>query len=76
MDSNKLQLERKRDEIWARAREDMPLFEKFFHEETSELEATQVAVISVQLIAIELFIYQDEIANISQEKYWTTLMNW
>ncbi len=67
MDLNKLQLERKRDQVWALAREDMPLFEKFFNEETSELEATQVAAISIELIATELDVYQDEIGNISKE---------
>lgn len=67
MDINKLQLERKRDEIWALGREEMPLFEKFFNEEASELEATQVAVISIQLIATELYVYQDEIENISKK---------
>ncbi|MHC4070500.1 MAG: hypothetical protein ACYTGS_00480 [Planctomycetota bacterium] len=62
MDLDKLQLERKSDQIWALARRDMPLFEKFFNDEASELEATQVAVISIQLIATELYdIYRDEI---------------
>jgi len=67
MDINKLQLERNRDQIWALARKDMPLFEKFFNNEASELEATQVAVISIQLIATELYVYRDEIENISKE---------
>ncbi len=67
MDINKLQLERKRDEIWAMAREDLALFEKFFNKETSESEAMQVAVISIELIATELYVYQDEIENISKE---------
>lgn len=57
MDIDKLQLERKRDQIWALAREDMPLIEKFFNEKTSESEATQVAVISIELIATELYVY-------------------
>ena len=47
MDLNKLQLERKRDQSWALARKDMPLFEKFFNNEASEWEATQVAVIAI-----------------------------
>ena len=67
MDINKLQLERKRDQIWALARKDMPLFEKFFNNEASELEATQVAVIGIQLITTELYVYRDEIENISKE---------
>ena len=67
MDLNKLQLERKRDQIWAFARGDMPLFEKFFDKEASELEATQVAAISIELIASELFVYRDEIENISEQ---------
>ena len=67
MDINKLQLERKRDQIWALARKDMPLFEKLFNNEASELEATQVAVISIQLIATELYVYRDEIENISDQ---------
>jgi hypothetical protein len=67
MDIKKLQLERNRDQIWALARKDMPLFEKFFNNEASELEATQVAVISIQLIATELYVYRDEIENISKE---------
>jgi len=67
MDINKLQLERKRDQIWAFARKDMPLFEKFFDKEASEFEATQVAAISIQLIATELYVYRDEIENISRE---------
>jgi len=67
MDLNKLQLERKRDQIWALARKDMPLFEKFFNNEASELETTQVAVISIQLIATELYVYRDEIENISDQ---------
>lgn len=67
MDINKLLLERNRDQIWALARKDMPLFEKFFNNEASELEATQVAVISIQLIATELCVYGDEIENISKE---------
>ena len=61
MDLNKLRLERKRDEIWALAREDMPLFEKFFNKEASKLEATEVAALSIELIATELYVYQDEI---------------
>ena len=67
MDINKLQLERKRDQIWAFARKDMPLFEKFFNNEASEFEATQVAAISIQLIATELYVYRNEIENISRE---------
>jgi hypothetical protein len=67
MDIKKLQLERNRDQIWALARKDMPLFEKFFNNEASELEATQVAVISIQLITTELYVYRDEIENISKE---------
>ncbi len=67
MDLNKLQLERKRDQVWALARKDMLLFEKFFNDDTSELEATQVAAISIELIATELYVYQDEIGNISKE---------
>jgi len=65
MDLNKLQLARKNDQIWASARRDMPLFEKFFNDQASEWEATQVAVVSIQLIASELYVYQDEIENIS-----------
>ena len=57
----------KGDEIWALARRDMPLFEKFLNEEASELEATQVAVISIQLIATELYVYRDSIENIDVE---------
>ena len=45
----------------------MPLFEKFFNDDTSELEATQVAAISIELIATELYVYKDEIGNISKE---------
>ena len=67
MDLNKLQLERKRDQTWALARKDMPLFEKFFNNEASEWEATQVAGIAIQLIATELRVYQDEIENISEQ---------
>ena len=67
MDINKLQLERKRDQTWAFARKDMPLFEKFFDKEASEFEVTQVAAISIQLIATELYVYRDEIENISRE---------
>ena len=67
MDLNKFQLERKRDQIWAFARGDMPLFEKCFDKEASELEATQVAAISIELIASELFVYRDEIENISEQ---------
>lgn len=65
MDLNKLQLARKNDQIWASARRDMSLFEKFFNDKASEWEATQVAVVSIQLIASELYVYQDEIENIS-----------
>lgn len=67
MDLNKLQLKRKRDQTWALARKDMPLFEKFFNNEASEWEATQVAGIAIQLIATELRVYQDEIENISEQ---------
>jgi hypothetical protein len=67
MDLNKLQLERQRDQIWALARKDMSLFEKFFNNKASESEATQVAVISIQLIATELYVYQDEIENINEQ---------
>ena len=67
MDINKLQLERRRDQIWAQARKEMPLFEKFFNNEASEWEATQVAVIAIHLIATELRVYQDEIENISEQ---------
>lgn len=67
MDLNKLKLERKRDQIWAFARGDMSLFEKFIDKEASELEATQVAAISIELIASELFVYRDEIENISEQ---------
>lgn len=67
MDINKLQLEQKRDQIWAQARKDMPLFEKFFDGQGSELESTEVAAISIQLIAVELFVYSDEIENISEQ---------
>ena len=67
MDINKLQLEQKRDQIWALARKDMPLFEKFFDKKASELEATQVAAISIDLIATELYVYQDEIEHISKK---------
>ena len=67
MDLNKLQLERKRDQSWALARKDMPLFEKFFNNEASEWEATQVAGIAIQLIATELYVYRDEIENISDQ---------
>ena len=67
MDLDKLQLERKSDQIWALARRDMPLFEKFFDDRASEWEATQVAVISIQLIATELYVYRDEIENISDQ---------
>ncbi|MHC4227437.1 MAG: hypothetical protein ACYSW0_08425 [Planctomycetota bacterium] len=67
MDLDKLQLERKSDQIWALARRDMPLFEKFFNDEASELEATQVAVISIQLIATELYVYRNEIENIGDQ---------
>ena len=45
----------------------MPLFEKFFDKEASESEATQVAAISIELIASELFVYRDEIENISEQ---------
>ena len=65
MDLSKLQLERKNDQIWALARRDMPLFEKFFNDQASEWEAIQVAIVSIQLIASELYVYQDEIENIN-----------
>ena len=67
MDLNKLQIERQRDQIWALARKDISLFEKFFNNKASESEATQVAVISIQLIATELYVYQDEIENINEQ---------
>lgn len=67
MGFNKLQLERKRDQIWALARKDMPLFEKFFDNEAYEWEETQVAAIAIHLIATELYVYQDEIENISEQ---------
>ena len=45
MDLNKLQLERKNDQIWALARRDMPLFEKFFNDQASEWELVQVILL-------------------------------
>lgn len=68
MDDYKLHLLRERDEIWAEARESMPLFKKFFSAaETSDEEDAEIGWISIKLIATELYTYQDEIKNISKE---------
>ena len=67
MDNYKLQLLRERDEVWAEAREAMPLFKKFFTQDTSDEEDAEIGWISIKLIATELYTYNDEIKNISQE---------
>ncbi len=67
MDNYKLQLLRERDEVWAKARESMPLFEKFFTQDTSYQEDAKIGWISIKLIATELYTYNDEIKNISHE---------
>ena len=67
MDNYKLQLLRVRDEVWAKARESMPLFEKLFSRDTSVEEDATIGWISIKLIATELYTYSDEIKNISQE---------
>ena len=67
MDNYKLHLLRARDEIWAEARESMPLFMKLLNGETSEKENAEIGWMSVKLIATELYTYDEEIKNISQE---------
>jgi hypothetical protein len=67
MDRYKLQLLRERDEIWAEVRNTMPLFEKFFSQDTSHTEDAKIGWISIKLIATELYTYNDEIENISQD---------
>ncbi len=67
LDNYKLQLLRERDEVWAEAREAMPLFKKFFTQDTSDEEDAEIGWISIKLIATELYTYSDEIGNISQE---------
>ena len=67
MDKYKLQLLRERDEVWAEARESMPLFEKLFAGDTSDQEEAKIGWTSIKLIATELYTYSDEIKNISQE---------
>ena len=42
MDPYKLQLIRERDNIWAEARDKLPLFEKFFNKETSDEFGRQI----------------------------------
>jgi hypothetical protein len=67
MDKYKLQLLRERDEVWAEARESMPLFEKLFSGDTSNQEEAEIGWTSIKLIATELYTYSDEIKSISQE---------
>ena len=67
MDRYKLKLIRERDNIWAEVRNTMPLFEKFFAQDTSHTEDAKIGWISIKLIATELYTYNDEIKNISQE---------
>ena len=67
MDRYKLKLIRERDNIWAEVRNTMPLFEKFFAQDTSHTEDVKIGWISIKLIATELYTYNDEIKNISQE---------
>ena len=67
MDRYKLKLIRERDNIWAEVRNTMPLFEKFFAQDTSHTEDAKIGWISIKLIATELYTYNDEIENISQD---------
>ena len=67
MDRYKLKLLRERDNIWAEVRNTMPLFEKFFAQDTSHTEDAKIGWISIKLIATELYTYNDEIENISQD---------
>jgi hypothetical protein len=45
MDKYKLQLLRERDEVWAEARESMPLFEKLFSRCTSDEEDGKIVLV-------------------------------
>jgi hypothetical protein len=67
MDNYRLHLLRERDEVWAEAREAMPLFEKFFNGETTDEEDAEIGWDSIKLIATELYAYEKEINNISKE---------
>ena len=67
MDNYRQQLLRERDEVWAEARESIPLFEKFFAQETSHQEDAEIGWLSMKLIATELFAHKEQITNISQE---------
>ena len=68
MDPNKLHLLIERDEVWAEARDAMPLFEKFFTtKDTTPEEEGKVGWISIKLIATELYTFRDDIKNISKE---------
>ena len=67
MDPDKLNLLRERDDVWAEARDAMPLFEKFFNGETSDQEEGKIGWISIQLMTIELNTYKEEIENISKD---------
>jgi hypothetical protein len=67
MDNYKLKLLRERDEIWAEARETMPLFEKFFSQDASDEEDAKIGLSSIKLIATELYTYTDEIENIDKK---------
>ena len=59
MDRYKLKLLRERDNIWAEVRNTMPLFEKFFAQDTSHTEDAKIGWISIKLIATELYAYNE-----------------
>ena len=68
MNPHKLRLQRERDELWAEARDSMPLFEKFFTAgNTTHIEDAEIGWVSIKLIITELYTYEDEIKNISKE---------
>jgi len=67
MDLNKLHQLIERDEVWAEARDSMPLFEKFFAGDSSDIEDAKIGWISIKLITTELYTFNDEILNIDKE---------